>query len=314
MEKELFKLSIEEFTRLLLDYEKVYEMELKSYKEDGKTDVDTIKGTYSQLYDITMGYKDFHQNIINKLFDYNMQLSNLDVYNYLDYITNNFQKERVRIVINEMEVFYEMEYCEDIDNQVLDVYHKNGWEVPTMQCEIRNNIEITPLYEKMREKVFPFRDYLFRRTLSLLYSKIGKVTKIGIYVSAEKKHFKKIFDTDNLKLLMGLLKDSGYISPETKEGSFLYWFGTGETPNDLKPIIWMKKNSKTRTPSKVSLLDLLSLIGYKENEVRNNINAAFQIEGGKKFTPQDYTQHKDFSKIESEYHNDITSILEKIKK
>ena len=107
----------------------------------------------------------------------------------------------------------------------------------------------------------------------------------------------------------------GYISNQTDENSFLYWFGCLNTHSNPNPIKWIKKNSRTRLPSKKSLLDLLILVGYNENQIKQNINNAFIIDGGKKFKAQDYTKYQNWSSdVISEYHIEIENIINKSKK
>ena len=54
MKKDLFELTIEEFTRLLLDCEKTYSINMKTFKVDGGVNDDEVLGTYSQLHDVAM--------------------------------------------------------------------------------------------------------------------------------------------------------------------------------------------------------------------------------------------------------------------
>lgn len=125
----------------------------------------------------------------------------------------------------------------------------------------------------------------------------------------------KELNTDEAKALRLYLIEKSYISDQTDESIFLYWFGCLNTHNNPQPIIWIKKNSKTGSPSKKSLLDLLVLVGYNENQIKQNINNAFIIDGGKKFKAQDYTKYKDWSRdVISEYHIEIENIVNNSKK
>ena len=125
----------------------------------------------------------------------------------------------------------------------------------------------------------------------------------------------KILDTNEAMILRTYLIEKGYISNQTDENSFLYWFGCLNTYSNPNPIKWIKKNSRTRLPSKKSLLDLLILVGYNENQIKQNINNAFIIDGGKKFKAQDYTKYQNWSSdVISEYHIEIENIINKSKK
>lgn len=72
------------------------------------------------------------KGFLDSHFDYDMQLNRLDIYNYLEHITSNFHEERIRIVLNEMDCFYNMVYLEDIDSDVQEQYiEKVGKYLPS---------------------------------------------------------------------------------------------------------------------------------------------------------------------------------------
>lgn len=128
-------------------------------------------------------------------------------------------------------------------------------------------------------------------------------------------HPPKVLDVDEAKELRNYLIERGYISNQTKEDDFLYQFGCLDRINETQPIIWTKKNSRTKAASKKSLLDLLVLIGYDEKQIRKNINSVFSIDTGKKFAAQDYSSYKDWKKdVISEYHTELEEIVNKIRK
>lgn len=121
-------------------------------------------------------------------------------------------------------------------------------------------------------------------------------------------------DTDEAKELRDSLIEKGYISNQTKEDVFLYQFGCLGDTDTIQPIIWTKKNSRAKIANKKSLLDLLVLIGYDEKQIRQNVNSVFSIDKGKKFTPQDYSNYKNWEKdIISEYHTELEEIVNKIR-
>lgn len=148
MKKQLFDLTIEEFTSVLLDYQPTLELSFCCYDEkgnfinkqitDGEDEEVTVRGTYSDFYNAFLkepcnnGVKEAVKGFLDSHFDYNMQLNRLDIYNYLEHITSNFYEERVRIVLNEMDCFYHMVYLEDIDSDVQNQYIEKGWEIPTV--------------------------------------------------------------------------------------------------------------------------------------------------------------------------------------
>lgn len=113
MKKDLFNLTIKEFTRLLLDSEETYTINLKAFFPDEGYSDDDIQGTYTQLHDFAMQLLATNPNnyigekmklfIENSLFDYNMQLETLDIYNYLQYKTDNFDAIKKGILLKEIE-------------------------------------------------------------------------------------------------------------------------------------------------------------------------------------------------------------------
>ena len=130
MKKQLYDLTIEEFTRLLLDYEEKYHLDLTAYDKDLKKEGYTLIGTYEQLRDATIMHPKLYKQIEDTLFDYRLTLNELDIYNYLEFTTKNFNADRIKIILDEMQCFYLLTYTEDINSQVMDHYIKEALEVP----------------------------------------------------------------------------------------------------------------------------------------------------------------------------------------
>lgn len=183
MKKQLFDLTIEEFTRLLLDYPEQIEFQINEYEENGKRkegEPNILVGTYDDLNSFAESFAPNHpgrtsiQNALSTHFDYDMQLNRLDIYNYLDHITSNFHEERVRIVLNEMDCFYSMVYLEDIDKEVYHKYKEHGWEIPTITQKNKiNGQEYTCTdFETMRGKIYPCRGFAYHIAIGLLNRKL----------------------------------------------------------------------------------------------------------------------------------------------
>ena len=196
MKKQLFDLTIEEFTSVLLDYQPTLELSFCCYDEkgnfinkqitDGEDEEVTVRGTYSDFYNAFLkepcnnGVKEAVKGFLDSHFDYDMQLNRLDIYNYLEHITSNFHEERVRIVLNEMDCFYNMVYLEDIDSAVQKQYIEKGWEIPTIEIklnEIGAKIEgkdgvTVQDYKTMREKIYPCREFMYHNAIGLLNRKL----------------------------------------------------------------------------------------------------------------------------------------------
>lgn len=201
MKKQLFDLTIEEFTSVLLDYQPTLEVSFCCYDEkgnfinkqltDGKDEEVIVRGTYSHFYNAFLkepcnnGLKQTVKEFLDTHFDYDMQLNRLDIYNYLEHITSNFHEERVRIVLREMDCFYQMVYLEEIDIEVQRIYREEGWEYPTIEVKLNekrkkligteNDTIIEIDYAKMREKVYPCREFMYHTAIGVLRRKIQPI-------------------------------------------------------------------------------------------------------------------------------------------
>ncbi len=195
MKKQLFDLTIEEFTCVLLDFQKKIHLSINIYDEDSRQKIDektgtfqkeTLIGSYDDLDDYSRSYGQDHplrkamKEFLETQFDYDIQINNLDIYNYLEHLTDNFQEEKVNIVLHEMDCFYLMEYLEEIDEEVQNKYIEEGWKFPTKEIKLPNlkNIQGEEIHlisdlGTMREKVYPCRSFTYHLAISLLKRKIN---------------------------------------------------------------------------------------------------------------------------------------------
>lgn len=143
MKKKLFDLTIEEFVRLLCGVEKKYILTLKTYPRQSGVEDDVVMGTYAQLRDVYLDllakndddefFKKQLAWIENNLFDYEMELERIDIYNYLEFKTNGFEETRCHILSGEMEMWEdnikEEIGCNTIDgDDSCDVFKYGGCE------------------------------------------------------------------------------------------------------------------------------------------------------------------------------------------
>lgn len=186
MKKQLFDLTIEEFTRLLLDYPERIEFQINEYEANGtrkEGEPDILTGTYDDLNSFAESFEPNHpvrismQSALSNHFDYDMQLNRLDIYNYLEHITSNFHEERVRIVLNEMDCFYQMVYLEDIDKEVYRKYKEHGWEVPTItqKNKISGQEYTYTDFDTMRGKIYPCRGFTYHIAIGVLTRKLQAI-------------------------------------------------------------------------------------------------------------------------------------------
>lgn len=220
MKKDLYELTLEEFTRILLDYEKVYELNLNSYDQNGNKEQDTLKGTYSQLYDVSITFKDLHKRIIDLLFDYDIVINDLDIYNYLERKTNGFGEERVKIVLSEMDLFYNMTYIENIDVEVENEYIKRGEKRPLIKvADSKFGDSTMPDYKKMREHVFPCREWQYAKAIFLLK---GKLNDVIAYPVTERPILPKDLVTDRAIEYFTTAIKKGYMKKTETGYKWLY--------------------------------------------------------------------------------------------
>lgn len=214
MKKQLFDLTIEEFTRVLLEYPEEIHLPVKTYDEEGKKiKDDEITGTYEEIsnhldeFSLNDPYRKAIERELSIEFDYNMRINDLDIYNYLNHITYQFQQERIKIVLNEMDCIYMMDYCENIDAEVVEKYEDLDLEIPTKEITIpklgnREEMETRTVTNlaAMREYVYPCREFAYSKAISLLRRKISsqQAKKQGKY-TISKRH-----KTDFVKLVSAM--------------------------------------------------------------------------------------------------------------
>lgn len=174
MKKNLLELSVEEFTRVLLDFEETHHVEMKSIDpETGELRKDEIVGTYEQIEDACFGFDSLYEQVKEKLFDYNMDLTKLDIYNYLEHQTSNFMKDKVKIVLWEMKCIYD-DYCEVVNEEARLEYLEKGWDIPqrTRHNEKLSKDVTSTDYMQMRCKLYPLRESSYFYAIKLLRKKM----------------------------------------------------------------------------------------------------------------------------------------------
>lgn len=204
MKKKLYDLTIEEFVRLLCDREEIYTMTVKRYEDAGTVEKDEIIGTYETLYDFFYGIVMKNPNnehaqqaisyIKENLFDYDMDLSNLDIYNYLSEKTNQFEPERVKILLYEITFWHFM--IDEERTSFVNAKIAGGWDdFVVKQNNMSNSNHKTVDYEDAYKKIFGYAyDFTYHRTVTLLKSKIGKEYSYSV--------FPEVLDTHEAKKIL----------------------------------------------------------------------------------------------------------------
>lgn len=126
--------------------------------------------------------------------------------------------------------------------------------------------------------------------------------------------------------LLKLLQQHEFVDPLTSDRDLFFLFSLEEAIPGIHyhPIRWIKKTEKVQNnkTSKASLLDLLTLLGYTQEEIigrskekrYKRLNDCFDLEQPFKandFTPYRTPKEKASLKIESEYHSTLVNLVKK---
>ena len=197
-------------------------------------------------------------------------LSKLEIYDYLEYKTKGFEATRVRLVIEEMEFFYESVYELDLQNRVLKEYKAKNKEIPYIELFIPD-IEhfsktgefiqrskrktVSPDYAKMTLKHRFFETVQFHQVINLLKSKM-EPESTNIYSSSiitENTTVKEIFNKAITSKLM-TVKGDKYKWNKTK--ALLAYF-ISKISDELK---------LTPSNGRIPWKDFKPLFGYKNKD------------------------------------------------
>lgn len=212
MKKALKELNIEEFTRLLCDWPATHTISLKVFNEETEEiEEDTVIGTYDDLSECTLPHPQMHKWVEDNLYDYKTQVSDIEVYDYLSEKTHGFEPERVRLILNEMEMWHCMYISEEKMEYARKKYEENKWETPlqpphyvlfTDPEDERNKYHWVD-QDAMVKKVFGIADeFFYSNAISLLRSKAPKkmATEVVDYM---KQKFDGLQTDEFINLLFG---------------------------------------------------------------------------------------------------------------
>ena len=112
------------------------------------------------------------------LLDNETTIDELSIFDYLEQKTRNWDENRIRIIMRDMDYYYNMEYLEELDAKAQEIYICNGWDFPTKPLDGKipiPQLETVTDWEKMRDSLFCGMDYLYHKTMWLLKSKLPKL-------------------------------------------------------------------------------------------------------------------------------------------
>jgi len=136
-----------------------------------------------------------------------------------------------------------------------------------------------------------------------------KKTKIFVPVSLSRK-----FTRTEQENLYNKLINGDYIPKNTNFYHFCAVFGNTPIPEKEKPfeqLKWTKKSdvTKGKTANKVSLLDLLQILEMSETEIKDICKNSFANYKSNNF---DYKTYKNKLKTNSEFHNNLKEIVNRL--
>ena len=215
--EDYLNLRLEQFLDSITDKKNIYQV--SCLDEDV-----TIEGTLSEFKslfsnvsksNIEKGQK-LNQLLQNKQeYAVDFELNDIEIYNYLEKITSSFDPEKTRIVLFDIEVYYNMDFRERIIKESYELFIENDWEIPKIKnpypIKIKDIeiIEITDI-DKMLHKTHPFQEFSIKRAMYLLEKKLKEnVNKTESNNSNVLKASEQI-ENNSLNDFPEIFKDTGY--------------------------------------------------------------------------------------------------------
>ena len=212
MKKALKELNVEEFTRLLCDWPATHTISIKVFNEEkGEIEEDTVEGTYDQLSECTLPHEQMHKWVEDNLYDYRTPVSDLEMYDYLSEKTHDFEPERVRVLLEEMEFWHMAYISEEKWAYARKQYEENKWEMPVKprryilftDPEDERNKHLWVDQEAMVKKVFGIADeFFYSKAIAILKKKAPKRIEKEI-VDTMKQKFEGLQTDEFINLLFG---------------------------------------------------------------------------------------------------------------
>ena len=151
----------------------------------------------------------------------------------------------------------------------------------------------------------------YERELKKIESKKNKIDN-----HEKVKGFKTNLNPNKIKKLFGILIEKGFIAKDSDKSSFIFALTNKDKPKEFKPILWIKKSSRSKQINIKSLIDLLNLLGVNIYNFKKQANQLFaKLEEGKSVSINIKPSNMDKVNNElqpSQYYEDIKKILLKI--
>ena len=195
-----------------------------------------ITGTLPELYSFISQFNIETRQKLEQLikdkkeYEVDFELNDIEIYNYLEKTTSNFDEVKTKIILRDIEVYYSMDFRERIEAESSKIFNENKWEIPliTVVAPLFNKGEYeTPNIEKMLKKTHPVSGFTISKVISLLKQKLETTQKVkdekenNITETKDNPH-KRIFkESKHFELFEHLRKQ--VTKNELAEFSFIYW-------------------------------------------------------------------------------------------
>ena len=146
-------------------------------------------------------------------------ISRIEIHNFLEEITNNFELTKVKILLNDIELCYS-EFLDYINDESQLIYLKNNWDIPKRKLEIGKVSSLVTDYHLMRNRTHLGIDFSYCQTINLL-----KQILINSGITSEVSSLKSIpeeLQTPKAIILFNRASDAGLIE---KTESGYKWIG-----------------------------------------------------------------------------------------
>ncbi|MCT4664946.1 MAG: hypothetical protein N4A45_06900 [Flavobacteriales bacterium] len=173
-------LSFDEYIKNISGYNYFALFELKFREMGTNNKYNTLQGSIflfknSELFsdkEFRDGLKDLI-DVVNKIeIERCVDYALIDIINYIENKTNNFETSKVNIALKEMEVFEEIEFKEIVKPQLIEYYNFKKWKIPFKVVRVMDDpVEIIEFHE-MLNKISPFCMDSFYEVKNLLKSKL----------------------------------------------------------------------------------------------------------------------------------------------
>jgi len=140
-------------------------------------------------------------------YNYEMELSEIEIYNYLEKITSNFDREKLNNVYWIVNGYYQTFIYERVNNESYNIYLKNNWEIPYYKSTFQGKTTKEIDFNLMRSKTHLYLYMGMEYCMNLLKRKKSENRELNILTIATKKQ----------KKFKEPLTFSGLFKPEYRE-------------------------------------------------------------------------------------------------